>query len=118
MLYIAFWNYHLRESSPHKTFWNQTKEVIKSKPLGIVTAIQLYWIVLTFLFFIFLLLQDSQQENFKSLSFGEQSILGKYCTREPHPPRNEEKQGKLLQTYIDAEEGIVKKAAVLKATKR
>lgn len=84
-----------------------------------MTAIQLHSIDLNFFFlFSFLLLQDSQQENFKSHSFGEQSILGKYCTREPHPPRTEEYQGKVLQTHIDKEEGMEKKAAVLKETKR
>lgn len=103
---------------PSKTFWNQTNGVIKSKPLGIVTTIQLYSIDLL-IFFFFLLLQGSQQENFKSLSFGEQSILGKYCTREPHPPGAEEYQGKkgIANTYRQ-KEAVEEKAAVLKATKR
>lgn len=45
-----------------------------------------FWLTLQFSYIdvlmtivILLLLQDSQQENCKSLSFGEQSILGRYC---------------------------------------
>lgn len=58
------------------------KKIIKSKPLCLVIY-SYYSAVLNSLSF-FAILQDSQQENFKSLSFGEQSILGKYCIRKSH----------------------------------